>query len=243
MLHKLVQRLIKKISKNYKNYKTQKKLRSIINYLLNKKLKINTIYDVGAFRGDWTNQLNRTCLKDKDFYLFEANIENEPYLKKHDHKYFIKTLSDKIKNVKFYSNASTGDSYYLEQTNIYENKIKPKIRKTSTLDIIQKVNKLPLPDFLKIDTQGSEIDILKGGKKILKKCKIILLECPIISYNKGAPILDEYIKYLNTIGFLPFDVCEIHRKDDVFVQVDIIFLKKNLFKKINNQKKILKIFN
>ena len=243
MLYNLVQRLIKKISKNYKNYKRQKKFSSIINYLLNKKLKINTIYDVGAFRGHWTNQLNRTCLKDKDFYLFEANIENEPYLKKYDHKYFIKTLSDKVKNVKFYSNASTGDSYYLEQTNIYKNKITPKIKKTSTLDIIRKVNKLPLPDFLKIDTQGSEIDILKGGKKTLKKCKIILLECPIISYNKGAPILDEYIKYLNILGFLPFDVCEIHRIDDVFVQVDIIFLKKKLFKKINNKKQILKIFN
>ena len=34
------------------------------------------------------------------------------------------------------------------------------------------MNKLLLPDFLKIDTQGSEIDILKGGKKILKNVKL-----------------------------------------------------------------------
>ena len=47
--------------------------------------------------GEWSNQLNKTCLKNKDFYLFESNIENEQYLKKYTHEYFIETLSDKKK--------------------------------------------------------------------------------------------------------------------------------------------------
>ena len=108
---------------------------------------------------------------------------------------------------------------------------------------IQKINNLPLPDFIKVDTQGSEIDILKGSKKTLEKCKLILLECPIISYNNGAPNLNEYINYLNSIDFLPIDACEIHHIDKVFVQIDIIFLKKDIFYKIYNEKKILNLFN
>ena len=131
----------------------------------------------------------------------------------------------------------------MEQSNIYKKNIKPKIIITSTLDSIKKKYNLPYPDFLKIDTQGSEIDILKGGKETLKKCKIILLECPIISYNKGAPNLNEYVNYLNLIGFLPFEVGEIHHINNVFVQIDIFFLKKEILKKIINNKKILKIFN
>ena len=238
----LLKRIKIKISKYLKNYLRQKRFNSIISNLLNKNLEINIIYDIGAFKGEWTNQLNKNCLKNKNFYLFEANIENEKYLKKYNHKYFIETLSDKRKKVKFYSTASTGDSYYLEQTSIYKKNLKPKIKITSTIDIIQKKNKLPYPDFLKIDTQGSEIDILKGGKNALKKCKIILLECPIISYNKGAPNLNEYIKYLNSIGFIPFEAGEIHHIDNVFVQIDIFFLKKEILKKIN-KKKILKILN
>jgi FkbM family methyltransferase len=230
-----------KFLKLLKSYLRQKRLNSIISKIVHYKVKINNIYDVGAFKGEWTNQLYKNSLKNKNFFLFEANIENEEYLSKYNHKYFIEILSNKRKKVKFYSLANTGDSYYLEQTSIYK-KIKPEKKITSTLDIIQKKNKLPYPDFLKIDTQGSEIDILKGGKKILKRCKVILLECPIISYNKGAPNLNEYVNYLNLIGFLPFEVGEIHHINNVFVQIDIFFLKKEILKKINN-KKILKIFN
>ena len=73
-------------------------------------------------------------------------------------------------------------------------------------------------------------------------CLYLLLECPIISYNKGAPNINDYIKYLNSIGFIPFEPGEIHRIDHVFVQIDIFFLKKEILKKINN-KRILKILN
>ena len=93
----VIQRIKAKVSKYLKSYIRQKKFNSIISNLLNKNLEINNIYDIGAFRGEWTYKLNKDCLKNKNFYLFEANIENEKYLKKYNHKYFIETLSDKKK--------------------------------------------------------------------------------------------------------------------------------------------------
>ena len=133
----LFNRIKAKLVKLLKNYFKQRRFNSIISNLLNNKVIIDTIYDIGAFRGEWTNQLSKNCLKNKNFYLFEANIENEKYLSKYNHKYFIETLSNKRKKVKFYSLANTGDSYYLEQTSLYK-KIKPKAKMTSTLDIVQK---------------------------------------------------------------------------------------------------------
>ena len=56
--------------------------------LMNRGLKIDVIYDIGAFRGEWSNFLSRTSLKNKKFYLFEANKENEKYLEKLSFKYF-----------------------------------------------------------------------------------------------------------------------------------------------------------
>ena len=109
--------------------------------------------------------------------------------------------------------------------------------------IYKKKIQIPPPDFLKIDTQGSEIDILKGGSKILNNCKIILLECPIISYNTGAPPLNDYIEYLDNINYLPLEITEKHYLDKVLVQIDIVFLKKDIFKNIYKDKKILKLFN
>ena len=211
--------------------------------LIKKKIKIQNIYDIGAYKGEWSIFLNNTSLKNKNFFLFEANIENEIYLKKLNFKYFISVLSDKIKEVEFYSKAHTGDSYYPEQTNFYEKNLLPKIKKTNTLDDIVTKNNLPFPDFIKIDTQGSEIDILKGGKKNVENCKVILLECPIIQYNLGSPNFGEYINYLNLINFVPYDICEIHNIDKVLIQIDVLFIRKSIIEEINKDKKILNILN
>lgn len=233
-------KLFKKKYNKLFNSLYKQKLNSIILHLLENSIEIENIYDVGAFQGKWTKQMNETCLKKSRFFMFEANIENEIHLKNLDHKYFINVLSDKTKSVKFYSKSHSGDSYYLEKTKFYEDTIKPKSLLTTTLNDIQKTQNIPLPDFLKIDTQGSEIDILIGANKILKNCKIILLECPIVSYNIGAPPLQKYIDYLDKIDFLPLDITEIHHLDKVLVQVDIIFLKRQIFHQIYKEKKLLK---
>jgi FkbM family methyltransferase len=239
---KIINYFKKKYEKLFNSLYKQK-LNSIILHLLDNKIEINNVYDVGAYQGEWTKALKKTSLKNSKFFLFEANAENEKYLKNSDHKYFINVLSDKNKEVKFFSKAHTGDSYFLEKTNFYEDTIIPKTLKTITLNEIQAKTQIPFPDFIKIDTQGSEIDILKGGNQILNNCKVILLECPIISYNIGAPSLSDYIKYLSSINYLPLDVTEIHHLDKVLIQADIIFLKKDIFQKIYKDEKMLKLFN
>ena len=242
----IIFKIIKFLKKKYKkllNFLFRQKLNSIIVHLLENKIKINTVYDVGAFRGDWTKLLKKTSLKNSKFYLFEANTENEIYLKNSGHKYFISVLSDKNKDVNFFSKVHSGDSYFLEKTNFYEKTIVPKTLRTTTLNEIQARNQTPFPDFLKVDTQGSEIDILKGASEILGNCKIILLECPVISYNTGAPSLSDYIKYLESINYLPLEITEIHYLDKVLVQIDIVFLKKGIYQKIYKDKKMLNFFN
>ncbi len=85
------------------------------------------------------------------------------------------------------------------------------------------LNNLPLPDLIKIDTQGSELDILKGAQKSLEKCKLIYLECPIMEYNQGAPNFQDYITYMQAISYEPIDLCERHLINGRLVQVDILF--------------------
>ena len=219
----------------------RKKLTYNLLNIISKGFNIKNVYDVGAHKGLWSKSLKGYCLKNSNFFLFEANLDHEKYLRKIGCPYFINILSDCIKEVKFYNNNNTGDSYFIENTNEYNEKNFVK-KITTTLDIIIKKENLPLPDLLKIDTQGSELDILKGAKETIKNCLLIYLECPIIDYNKNSPNLTEYINYLNLIGFIPFDICEVHRIDEVLIQVDILFIKKTEFSKINSKNKILNIF-
>jgi hypothetical protein len=93
-------KIIKFFKKKYEklfNSLYKQKLNCIILHLLENKIEINTVYDVGAFQGEWTKLLKKTSLKNSKFYLFEANDENEKYLKNSGHKYFINVLSDKNK--------------------------------------------------------------------------------------------------------------------------------------------------
>jgi FkbM family methyltransferase len=220
----------------------RKKLTYNLLNIISKGFNIKNVYDVGAHKGLWSKSLKDHCLKNSNFFLFEANLDHEKDLREIGSPYFINLLSDNIKEVKFYNNNNTGDSYFMENTNEYEEKSFVK-KTTTTLDIISEKKNLPFPDLLKIDTQGSELDILKGGKETIKNCLLIYLECPIIDYNKNSPGLTEYINYLNLIGFIPYDICEVHRIDEVLIQIDILFIKKSEFNKINSKDKILNIFN
>jgi len=206
-------------------------------------LNIDNIFDIGAYRGEWSKLLSNTSLKNKNFYLFEANEENKIFLENSGFKFFFKVLSDSKKKVKFFSNSSTGDSYFIEQTSFYKENFKTIVKETITLDEIVEKEKIPLPDFIKIDTQGSELDILKGAQKTIDYCSLIYLECPFIEYNQNAPNLSEYLNYLKSINFLPLDICEVHKMDNIVIQIDILFLKKNILNNIYPGKKILNLFN
>ena len=106
------------------------------------------------------------------------------------YKYHIGILSDENdKVVKFYQNDFLfgGNSYYREigydngsvfpEENFLE-------KKTRTLDSIVEEKQFPYPDLLKIDVQGSELDILKGAKNVLKYVKYLIIELQNIEYNQ-----------------------------------------------------------
>lgn len=239
--YKLFRLFSKRYSKIFNSIYKQK-LNNVLLDLIKKGVEINIIYDIGAYRGEFSDYLNQSILKKRSFYLFEANKKNSEYLDKLNFRYFIGALSDSIKEVTFYSKSLSGDSYYREQTSFYDSSDGKNIL-TNTLDDVSKSNNLPFPDFIKIDTQGSELDILKGGKKTISRCKLIYMECPIIEYNAGSPKLDDYISFLDSIDFVPYDICEVHHIDNILVQADIIFIRKPIFRKIFPQKTILNIIN
>jgi hypothetical protein len=139
--------------------------------------------------------------------------------------FFIETLSSKVKNVTFYEKDTPGDSYLKDKSIIYRY-TGGITKKTSTITSLIKQKKLPAPDFLKIDTQGSEIDILKGSGKFLKKVKLLYLECPVININRGAPDISEYLRFTKKAGFIPLDICEKHIHNNVLLQIDILFINK-----------------
>jgi len=69
-----------KIINYFKIYKF--KINITLNNLIKDGIEINTVYDIGAFHGEWSQFLNKKSLKNKKFYRFEVNDEYEGTIKK-----------------------------------------------------------------------------------------------------------------------------------------------------------------
>ena len=196
----------------------------LIPFLIKQKLakEIRVVYDVGAHNGSWTNQVSR-ILKSADFYLFEPNKNHNTQLEKTGFRYFNDVLSDQCKTIEWFGVGGLGDSYFKESSQPFENVSSIEIV-TNTLNSYVADRNLPVPHLLKIDTQGSELDIIAGSCNFISSVKYVLLECPLIEYNLGAPNIQKYLTTMSDLGFVPVDVTEIHYMNGKTVQIDIAFL-------------------
>jgi FkbM family methyltransferase len=188
--------------------------------------EIRVVYDVGAHNGSWTNQVSR-ILKSADFYLFEPNKNHNSQLEKTGFKYFNDVLSDQCKTIEWFGVGGLGDSYFKESSQSFENVSSIEIV-TNTLNSYVADRNLPVPQLLKIDTQGSELDIIAGSCNFISSVKYVLMECPLIEYNLGAPNIQKYLTTMSDLGFVPIDVTEIHYMNGKTVQIDIAFINEQI---------------
>ena len=201
---------------------------SLKNFLVNlskTNIDLSVIYDIGACTGNWSEDIS-SILPNSKFILFEANKTYIPYIKNKGFQYYEVALSNPgRKSVNFFNGNNSGDSYYKETTEWYKNQDSVAIN-CKTLDTMVKQHNLPYPNFIKIDTQGSELDILSGAS-FLNRVDLVYTECPIICYNKGAPTIQEYIDFFKRRNFIPIDIFQIHRDEETLLQIDIMFMQKS----------------
>lgn len=62
----------------------------------------------------------------------------------------------------------------------------------------------------------------------MEKTNFIILEMPLFGqYNEGVTNFLEHIEYMNSIGFIIFDIIENHYINGFNMQVDVLFINKN----------------
>lgn len=187
--------------------------KSHVNYLneISKDIKPKIIYDIGSCVLHWTRHAKKTW-SDSQIICFDAFDDVSKYYDdkfgKFDFHAYV--LSDKDDEEKiFYKNLHHigGQSLYQENSkfNIHADALFGKNNqvkiKTSKLDTIVERYNLPLPDLIKMDVQGSELDVIHGGMNTIQQCKDIILELQEVDYNKGAPKSQEAIQFMASLGY------------------------------------------
>jgi FkbM family methyltransferase len=202
-----------------------------INVLKQKGYYPDTILDIGAHHGDWTNSMKKIYNESK-YYLFEGINYMELNRFQNDKNVNVCNviLNDKIENIDWYEMKNTGDSIFRERSRHFLN-CQP--IKKETIDLNTHILKNNLFQeskniLIKIDCQGAEIPILKGSTSILEKTDFIILEIPLFGqYNEGVPNFLEHILFMNSIGFTTYDIVDNHYINNFNMQTDVLFINNN----------------
>ncbi|MGF1924653.1 MAG: FkbM family methyltransferase [Bacteroidia bacterium] len=185
------------------------------------------ILDIGAYEGNWAQDIHQVFPL-AQIMMIEGQRSKKPILDLKSQsipKSVVKIalLGAKEDEVEFnmYESAS---SVYKE-----DNKTNAKIEtiKLQLLDNVIENSFFTKVDMIKIDTQGYELEILKGGTKALQAAQFVLLEISLLGIYKNAPLVDEVISFMKANNFMLYDICSIMRRpyDKALFQSDFLFIK------------------
>jgi FkbM family methyltransferase len=119
-----------------------------------------------------------------------------------------------------------GSSIYKEDEDSDVNGVERMIP-AMTVDNICSERSLEGPYLIKIDTQGSELEVLKGAKTALINTEFVILEVSLFEFFKGGPQIYDCITFMREHGFVAYDVFNLQYRllDGAMSQVDIAFVR------------------
>lgn len=88
------------------------------------------------------------------------------------------------------------------------------------------VARFPEPDFLKIDVQGFELEVLQGAGELLSHVLCIELETQLIPVYKGQPLFHDIYAFLRQAGFGLAAFKPLGTLNDEIMEANVFFARR-----------------
>lgn len=200
----------------------------------------NTLIDIGAHKGLFTKAANLFFKIDLSL-CFEPNVEMIKKISENTKNFNIEinsiALSEKEEDVLFYKHEDSsmnsilkGNVDVLKEKFPWDNpdKITSSKVKSMPLDVFISNRKLGSDTnfFLKIDTQGNELEILKGSRKTLLQTSVCVIEQMFVEAYQGTSTFQELINFMSDNRFKCKGPVSIsYRPNKEVSSVDFLFVK------------------
>lgn len=187
----------------------------------------NGFIDVGAHFGE-TAAIIKNMFPSKRVFSFEANPACEEILRQNASEYIICLLGkENLDAVPFFINpddvTSTGCSIFKENTAYFTDATKVDLPMYRLDSIIPPEAHL---DFLKLDVQGAEIEVMEGASGIMHSIRWIYLEASFTNYNENAPLFNDVYKYITSKGYTMIDIVDPTWVNNQLIQSNFLFERK-----------------
>lgn len=202
-----------------------------------KSLNIDTVLDIGANTGQFTKTIS-ILLPNSKIYAFEPLPNCFDSLQKFANSsnnitVYNTGLGESSGSLSFEESIFSPSSSFLKMTDTHKNAF-PHTNKTSLvnvkisrLDDIAKDLRLGSSILVKIDVQGYEDRVLKGGIETIKQAKVVIIETSFVKLYELQPLFDNIYTIFKEIGFTFNGVvdCVFDPISGQILQGDAIFMK------------------
>jgi len=203
-----------------------------------KNLTIKTILDIGANNGEYARKI-RLTFPNAYIYSFEPLSDcYENLVKKmaEDNKFkaFNTALGNEKNEIEIYKSSFHPSSSILKMADLHK-KLYPKSKthkieniNVNKLDDILKPENLADDILIKIDVQGFEDKVIKGGETIIKRAKLVIIETSFVSLYEDQPLFNDIYQQMINLDFSYQGSLERHYDPDSgqLIYEDSIFINK-----------------
>jgi FkbM family methyltransferase len=213
-------------------------MRALLEDLRMRGLQCSMILDVGAHKSDWS-RLAKSVFPDAKMLLIEPQVEMQT---------FLDGFCAQFSGASYFQGGAgatpekrvftvwpdlAGSSFLPPADAAQQARGTQRIVEIETIDNLLLKNALPVPQLMKLDIQGFELEALKGAGSTFGTTEAYILEASLIAFSDvpGIPLFAEVIEFMRERKYVVYDFAGFLRRpfDGALGQCDLCFVKENSF--------------